>query len=134
MGYYVEKLDYTAEELEADIQFWLKKANHASKQLERGPSPHWFRVRVEARCMADKLQRELEELNPANSNSQKRIKRSNVSRAKPDAKYQAYFENGPLSGWVVHINGQFKRIFATDSKAIAWAEEHSEQVTIDTRG
>ena len=59
---------------------------------------------------------------------------STISRAKPDADYQAYFHNAPLSGWAVHINGQFKRIFATDSKAIAWAEEHSEQVTIDTRG
>jgi hypothetical protein len=59
---------------------------------------------------------------------------STISRAKPDAKYQAYFENGPLSGWVVHINGHFKGIFATDSEAIAWAEEYSEQVTIDTRG
>jgi len=62
MGYYVEQLDYTAEELEADIQFWLNKANHASEQLEQGPSPHWAKVRIEARYMADKLQRELEEL------------------------------------------------------------------------
>ncbi len=59
---------------------------------------------------------------------------SNISRAKPDAAYQANFHNAPLSGWAVHINGQFRRIFATDSKAIAWAEEHSEKVTIDTRG
>ena len=59
---------------------------------------------------------------------------STISRAKHDASYQAYFENAPLSGWAVHINGQFKRIFSTDSEAIAWAEEHSEQITIDTRG
>jgi len=59
---------------------------------------------------------------------------STISRATPDAKYQAYFENAPLSGWAVHINGQFKRIFSTDSEAIAWAEKNSEQITIETRG
>lgn len=59
---------------------------------------------------------------------------STISRAKHDASYQAYFENAPLSGWAVHINGQFKRIFATDSEAISWAEKHSEQITIDARG
>ena len=62
MGYYVDKLDYTAEELEADIKFWLKKANDASEQLKQGPSPHWVKVRIEARYMADELQRELDEL------------------------------------------------------------------------
>lgn len=59
---------------------------------------------------------------------------STISSAKHDASYQAYFENAPLSGWAVHINGQFKRIFATDSEAVSWAEKHSEQITIDTRG
>jgi hypothetical protein len=57
-----------------------------------------------------------------------------ISRARPDADYQALFHYAPLSGWAVHLNGQFKRIFATDSDAIAWAEKYSEQITIDCRG
>lgn len=57
-----------------------------------------------------------------------------ISRARPDAGYQAHFHYAPLSGWAVHFNGQFKRIFATDSDAIAWAEKHSQQITIDCRG
>jgi hypothetical protein len=59
---------------------------------------------------------------------------STILRAKPDADYQANFHNAPLSGWAVYINGYFKRVFATVPDAIEWAEKHSEQITIDTRG
>lgn len=57
-----------------------------------------------------------------------------ISRARPDADYQAHFHYAPLSGWAVHLNGEFRRIFATDSDAIAWSEKHSAQITIDCRG
>ena len=63
-----------------------------------------------------------------------------ISRARPDADYQAHFHYAPLSGWAVHYNGRFSNIFATQSDALeavqrcVCSEDEDVQITIDCRG
>lgn len=61
-----------------------------------------------------------------------------ISHADANAAYQKRFHYGPLSGWAIHIDGQFKGISSTQpeaiEKALSLVAEINPQVTIDCRG
>ena len=60
-----------------------------------------------------------------------------ISRAQPNAAYQKGFHYGPLTGWAIHINGEFRGISPTQpeavDKALTLNSDPDPQVTIDSR-
>ena len=62
MGYYVDQLDYTQQELIDEIKWWQDKASKAREFLKQGASIHWQRELNEAKYKAQLLERELSEL------------------------------------------------------------------------
>ena len=60
-----------------------------------------------------------------------------ISRAQPNAAYQKGFHYGPLTGWAIHIDGQFRGISPTQpeavDKALTLTSDPDPQVTIDSR-
>lgn len=60
-----------------------------------------------------------------------------ISRAQPNAAYQKGFHYGPLTGWAIHIDGEFRGISPTQpeavDKALTLTPDLDPRVTIDCR-
>ena len=61
-----------------------------------------------------------------------------ISQARPTAPYQQQFAKGPIAGWAIQIDGEFRGIASTQPEAVDKARglvsaDSTPKITIDCR-